>query len=64
MEIKFIYYLAKALSESLNQRTDLPTAHLDNVLSNCIFTCLYFRPFRTKKDFLFRRFNVIEIEYR
>ena len=53
-------YSAKALSKSLNQIVHLPTAHVDNTLSNRVFTCLYFRPFKTKKDFLFRRFNVKE----
>ena len=53
-------YSAKVLSKSLNQIVPLPTAHVVNILSNRVFKCLYFRPFKTKQDFLFRRFNVIE----
>ena len=64
MEINIVSYLAKAQSESLNQIVHSPTAHVDDVLFNRVFTCLCFRPFKTKNDFLFRRFNVIEIDCR
>ena len=64
MEINCVYYIAKAQSESLNQIVHLPTAHVDDVLFNCVFTCLYFLPFKPKNDFLFRRFNAMEIDCR